>query len=73
MAKKNDGAPGIDGVTFAAIEAGGVDDFYLTQVDRMLEKAKEVTRETRNAAASAGRGGVGSGSRRTWVCSRTIG
>jgi RNA-directed DNA polymerase len=27
MAKKNDGAPGIDGVTFAAIEAQGVDDF----------------------------------------------
>ena len=31
MAKKNDGAPGIDGVTFAAIEESGVEGF-LTQV-----------------------------------------
>jgi RNA-directed DNA polymerase len=31
MAKKNDGAPGIDGVTFAAIEEGGVES-YLKQI-----------------------------------------
>src|SRR4051795_10022565 len=31
MAKKNDGAPGIDGVTFDAIEEGGVESF-LTQI-----------------------------------------
>ena len=27
LAKANDGAPGIDGVTFAAVEAGGVEGF----------------------------------------------
>jgi RNA-directed DNA polymerase len=27
MAKQNDGAPGIDGVTFEAIEASGVEKF----------------------------------------------
>jgi len=31
MAKANDGAPGIDGVTFDAIEAGGVER-YLEQI-----------------------------------------
>jgi len=28
QAKANDGAPGIDGVTFAAVEAAGVRDFW---------------------------------------------
>jgi RNA-directed DNA polymerase len=27
LAKANDGAPGLDGVTFAAVEAGGVQEF----------------------------------------------
>jgi RNA-directed DNA polymerase len=35
MAKKNDGAPGIDGVTFAAIEESGVEGF-LTQIQDEL-------------------------------------
>jgi len=89
MAKKNKGAPGVDGVTFEAIEEDGLEEFlqklrgelvdatyrpmrnlrailkasgkrgvpqggvispllaniYLNEVDRMLEKAREVTRE----------------------------
>lgn len=36
MAKKNDGASGIDGVTFEAIETGGVETF-LQQIQRELE------------------------------------
>src|SRR5881628_3153754 len=34
MAKQNDGAPGVDGVTFAAIEADGVERF----LDRLREE-----------------------------------
>ena len=37
LAKKNNGAPGIDGVTFEAIEAGGV-DVFLEQVRDELVK-----------------------------------
>jgi RNA-directed DNA polymerase len=37
MAKKNDGAPGIDGVTFAAIEEGGVGEFLLQVRDELIE------------------------------------
>src|SRR5947208_3864224 len=35
LAKKNDGAPGIDGVTFAAIEAQGVDAFLEQIADEL--------------------------------------
>src|SRR5215470_7763610 len=35
MAKQNNGAPGIDGVTFAAIEVGGVESF-LNQIRNEL-------------------------------------
>jgi hypothetical protein len=37
MAKKNDGAPGIDGVTFAAIEQSGVGEFLLQIRDELVE------------------------------------
>ena len=41
MAKKNDGAPGIDGVTFAAIEAQGV-EARLEQIrDELVERSYE--------------------------------
>ena len=36
LAKANDGAPGIDGVTFEAIEAGGVDDFLAQVRDELV-------------------------------------
>ena len=36
MAKKNDGAPGIDGVTFAAIEEGGVESFLKQIQDELV-------------------------------------
>jgi len=36
LAKENDGAPGIDGVTFEAIEGGGVEEF-LAQIKDELE------------------------------------
>jgi RNA-directed DNA polymerase len=36
MAKSNDGAPGIDGVTFAAIEESGVDGFIQQILDELV-------------------------------------
>jgi RNA-directed DNA polymerase len=38
LAKKNAGAPGIDGVTFAAIEAGGVDGFLAQIRDELVSR-----------------------------------
>ena len=37
LAKRNDGAPGIDGVTFEAIEAAGLEEF-LDQLRQELEQ-----------------------------------
>jgi RNA-directed DNA polymerase len=53
MAKENDGAPGIDGVTFAAIEEGGVEGFLkqirdelITNTYRpMLARKKEIPKD----------------------------
>src|ERR671918_2710 len=39
LAKANDGAPGIDGVTFAAVEAGGVQEF----LDQLREELVQRT------------------------------
>jgi RNA-directed DNA polymerase len=38
LTKKNDGAPGVDGVTFAAIEAGGVDAFLKQLRDELVTR-----------------------------------
>jgi RNA-directed DNA polymerase len=38
MAKQNHGAPGIDGVTFAAIEAGGVESFLNQIRDELVSR-----------------------------------
>ncbi len=38
MAKKNDGTPGIDGVTFEAIEQGGVERFLNQLREELVQK-----------------------------------
>jgi group II intron reverse transcriptase/maturase len=38
LAKKNHGAPGVDGVSFAAIEAGGVDGFLAQIRDELVSR-----------------------------------
>jgi RNA-directed DNA polymerase len=45
LAKKNNGAPGLDGVTFEAIEEGGVEAFLL---DLQAELVSETYRPSRN-------------------------
>jgi len=38
MAKANDGAPGIDGVTFQAVEAGGVAQFLERLREELVQR-----------------------------------
>jgi len=38
LARANDGAPGIDGVTFAAVEAGGVEEFLEQLRKELVER-----------------------------------
>jgi len=54
MAKKNNGAPGIDGVTFAAIEAIGVEPF-LAQLRNEL--VTQTYRPMRNRHVKSPKGG----------------
>ena len=55
LAKANDGAPGIDGVTFAAVEAGGVQEF-LDQLRRELVERTYRPQEARKVEIPKGGG-----------------
>src|ERR1700687_3889376 len=69
MAKENDGAPGIDGVTFEAIEESGVEDFLRQIMDELITstyrpmraRKKEIPKDwgkVRVRSVAAIRGGV---------------
>src|SRR5438445_2207104 len=47
LAKKNDGAPGIDGVNFEAIEEGGVDGFIAQLRDELVTRRYRPMRNRR--------------------------
>src|SRR3974390_3888207 len=72
LAKSNDGAPGIDGVTFEAIEAQGVEAFLGQIRDELMGRTyrplparrQEIPKEggkVRVLSVPAGRGGGGQG------------
>jgi RNA-directed DNA polymerase len=48
LAKGNDGAPGIDGVTFEAIEASGIDDFLAQLRDELVTRRYRPLRNRRH-------------------------
>src|ERR671930_332800 len=54
MAKCNDGAPGIDGVTFAAIEAAGVEEFLQELRDELISEAYRPIRNRRKEIPKGG-------------------
>ena len=54
LAKKNNGAPGIDGVTFEAIEAGGVDIFLEQIRDELVKGAYRPLRSRKQAIPKVG-------------------
>jgi hypothetical protein len=47
LAKRNNGAPGIDGVTFEAIEAGGVEAFLAQLRDELVARTYRPLRNRR--------------------------
>jgi RNA-directed DNA polymerase len=57
MAKQNDGAPGIDGVTFEAIETSGVDAFLAQVRDELVSRTYQSLR-TRRVEIPKGEGKV---------------
>ena len=54
LAKKNDGAPGIDGVTFEAIEAGGVEHFLQQIQDELIANTYRPMRVRKKAIPKKG-------------------
>ena len=54
LAEKNNGAPGIDGVTFEAIEAGGVDDFLEKIRDELVHGTYRPLRNRKQAIPKDG-------------------
>jgi RNA-directed DNA polymerase len=54
MAKKNNGAPGVDGVTFEAIEAGGVDIFLEQIRDELIQGTYRPLRNRKQAIPKDG-------------------
>jgi RNA-directed DNA polymerase len=54
LAKKNDGAPGIDGVTFEAIEAGGVENFLQQIRDDLIANTYRPMRVRKKAIPKKG-------------------
>jgi RNA-directed DNA polymerase len=54
MAKKNNGAPGVDGVTFEAIEAGGVDIFLEQIRDELVRGTYRPLRNRKQAIPKDG-------------------
>lgn len=54
LAKKNNGAPGIDGVTFEAIEAGGVDIFLEQLRDELVQGTYRPLRNRKQAIPKDG-------------------
>jgi len=53
-AKENDGAPGIDGVTFEAIEAGGADGFLQQLRDELIHNTYRPIRVRKKAIPKEG-------------------
>jgi RNA-directed DNA polymerase len=54
LAKKNNGAPGIDGVTFEAIEAGGVETFLEQLRDELVQRTYQPLRNRKQAIPKDG-------------------
>src|SRR5260221_4074899 len=53
MAKKNDGAPGIDGVTFDAIEVSGMESFLQQIKDELVDCRRDIVTVQAAAEVSA--------------------